>query len=178
MTREPEAVPVPDDGTIPNNRLPFLVYRAVWSGDDGKPRGPEWFESRFAANGWTASWRNGVYAYHHYHSNTHEVLGVYAGRAVVRVGGEAGFDAEIRAGDVVVIPAGGGHKRISSSRDFGVVGAYPDGASCDMRYGKPGERPSADRAIDAVALPRTDPIYGDEGPLVRIWKDPPPRRST
>lgn len=175
MTKEPEAVHVPDDGSIPNNRLPFLIYRTVCSGDVVEPA---WYESRFAANGWTASWRNGVYPYHHYHSNTHEVLGVYAGSAVVRIGGETGPDTEIRAGDVVVIPAGGGHKRISSSRDFGVVGAYPDGASCDTRYGESGERPEADRAISEVALPRTDPIYGGAGPLVRLWEDASTGRST
>ncbi len=28
LGKKPETVIVPDDGTIPNNRLPFLIYRA------------------------------------------------------------------------------------------------------------------------------------------------------
>jgi len=39
-----------------------------------------------------------------------------------------------------------------------------------MCYGKPGERPQADENIARVPLPRTDPIYGIEGPVLDFWK--------
>ncbi len=99
--------------TMPNSRLPVLIYRAEAGG----------FEAMFAANGWVGIWRNGVYDFDHYHSNAHEVLGVEAGHATLRLGGAEGQDVEISTGDVVVLPAGTGHRRITRSSDFVVVGA-------------------------------------------------------
>ncbi len=106
---------------------------------------------------------------HHYHSTAHEALGVYAGSARVQLGGESGPVFEIRAGDVVVIPAGVAHKRVASTAEFGVVGAYPDGQRPDMCYGSDGERPGTDENIRRVPAPRKDPVFGDEGPLLDVW---------
>ena len=103
-----------------------VIHRGV--GEDH----PAWFERRFAENGWTGSWRNGVFGWDHYHATTHEVLGCYAGRALLQLGGPEGARHEIQAGDVMVIPAGCAHRRISGSGDFAVVGAYPGGVSPDM----------------------------------------------
>ena len=85
---------------------------------------------------------------------------------------EAGHGKEfnVNAGDVIVIPAGVGHKRLESTEDFGVVGAYPGGRRWDLLRGLPGERPRADRNIAGVLLPATDPVYGTDGPLVKIWE--------
>ncbi|MRX50165.1 cupin domain-containing protein [Paracoccus sp. S-4012] len=109
------------------------------------------FEQLFASNGWTNAWVNGVFEYDHYHTNTHEVLGCYAGHARIRFGGPQGEVVELEAGDVVVIPAGLAHCRLDASPEFGVVGAYPDGAEPDLKRG-PGEaldlpRPEADPAL-------------------------------
>lgn len=162
---QPNALHLSDDGKIPNSRLPLLVYSKTPASR------PEDFEALFAQNGWTGSWRNGVFAYHHYHSNTHEVLGVYGGSAKVLFGGEKGRTVELTAGAAVVIPAGVGHKRISSSPDFAVVGAYPDGRSCDLCRGLPDERPGADRRIAAVPIPESDPVHGAGGPLLWAWNE-------
>ncbi|HXO96731.1 MAG TPA: hypothetical protein VN857_09120, partial [Chthoniobacterales bacterium] len=75
----------------------------------------------------------------------------------------------VRAGDVIVIPAGVGHKNLGASDDFGVVGAYPGGRHWDLLTGKPGERPKADQNIAALPLPDNDPVYGPDGPLRKIW---------
>ncbi len=53
-----------DDGTIPNNeKVPFLIYESPIEPDDDDPAAT--FEKRFAESGWTASWRNGIYDFHH-----------------------------------------------------------------------------------------------------------------
>ena len=98
------------------------------------------------------------------------VLGVFSGAARVQFGGENGVVLEVRAGDVVVIPAGVSHKNLGASRDFGVVGAYPKGQRWDMQYGKPGERPAADARIARVDMPAADPVLGETGPLVSLWR--------
>ena len=77
---------------------------------------------------------------------------------------------EVKAGDVVVIPAGVSHKNLGASRDFGVVGAYPKGQNWDMHYGKPGERPAADERIAQVAMPTSDPVFGADGPMEAHWQ--------
>ncbi|MGV3559785.1 MAG: cupin domain-containing protein [Larkinella arboricola] len=167
-TTEPETHLFKDDGTIPNSKYPLLIYHNAFS--ETVPAGASWLEERFSKNNWTNSWRNGVFPYHHYHSLSHEVLGVYSGSALLHLGGEQGQKIRVQTGDILVIPAGVGHKRLEASSDFGVVGAYPDGRDYDVLRGEPGERPQADQNIAAVPLPKTDPLLGREGGLTRIWK--------
>src|SRR5258708_34854468 len=90
-----------DDGTIPNNAaLPLIVYRGALppSGDSAGQ-----FETLFARHGWSGGWRSGIFAYHHYHSTAHEVLGIASRQARVRFGGEPGESVEVRQGDVVIV---------------------------------------------------------------------------
>jgi uncharacterized protein YjlB len=166
---QPEQARFNDDGRIPNSVLPLLLYRQAFAPDASDLASA--IEKRFAANDWSGSWRASVFPFHHYHSTTHEVLAVYRGTATLQLGGEQGQKFNVKAGDVIVIPAGVGHKRLESSRDFGVVGAYPGARQWDLLRGLPGERPQADRNIAAVPLPKTDPIYGPDGSLTRLWKD-------
>ena len=165
---EPERFKFKDDGVFPNSDLPLLLYRQAFSTE--AEDGASVIEQSFAENNWTNSWRNGVYPFRHYHSTTHEVLGVYSGSATLRLGGENGNNVEVHAGDVIVIPAGVAHQNIGARDDFGVVGAYPDGREWDLLRGQPGERPEADQRIAALPIPDNDPIYGAEGPLRQIWK--------
>ena len=127
------------------------------------------FEDFFNANGWPAAWRNGIHPFHHFHSTAHEALGVYRGTATARFGGEDGVDLTVSAGDVIIIPAGVGHKALEASADFGVVGAYPAGSGPDLRRGAPGERPATLDAIARVPVPARDPVHGSEGPLHAHW---------
>ena len=157
-----------DDGSIPNNdKLPLLAYKQAvrLSGDDPAAI----FERVFDENGWPAVWRNGFEPYHHYHSATHEVVGVYSGSASIQFGGENGVEISVEAGDAIVIPAGVGHKCLSKSADFAVVGGYPEGFEVDLRRGRDHERPACLEAIAGVALPTLDPIYGPSGPLHEHW---------
>ncbi|WP_232793577.1 cupin domain-containing protein [Siphonobacter sp. SORGH_AS_0500] len=156
---EPELLYFKDDGVIPNNKLPVVIYRKVT--EETGNRAAQWLEDRFASHDWTNSWRNGVYPFHHYHSTSHEVLGIYSGQAQLQLGGEKGQVLSVQAGDVLILPAGTGHKKIEASTDFGVVGAYPQGKDWDLLKGEKGERPQADQNIAALELPVKDPVYGD-----------------
>lgn len=162
-----------DDGRIPNNpKLPFLVYPAALE-LEGVADPAAVAEAAFERHGWGGSWRNGIYPFAHFHSTAHEVLAVCRGEAKVRFGGEAGEVVALRAGDVVVIPAGGGHQNLGSSAGFLVVGAYPGGMEWDLCRGEPSERPRVLRNIEVVPLPDTDPLFGPDGPLLEHW----PRHS-
>ena len=165
---EPEPHLFEDDGTVPNNpRLPFLVYPgALQLGDDPAAA----CEAVFAANRWDRSWRNGIYPFPHFHSTAHEALGICRGEARVRFGGAKGVVMTVRAGDVVVIPAGVGHQNLGASDDLLVVGAYPPGPDWDLCTGEDGERPRALDDIAAVPLPPADPLFGEDGPLMAHWR--------
>ena len=160
---------IPDDGIFPNNNsLPLVLMQRVF---DPTPRNlVRVIEERIHENAWGRSWRNGIYSFHHYHSLAHEVLGLYAGRVKAQFGGPDGQAVEAEAGDVIIIPAGVSHKNLEQSSDFRCVGAYPVGQSPDMQYGKPGERPKVDQNIESVLLPKMDPVFGKNGPLMEIWK--------
>ena len=170
MTTRPEPLAhhFADDGSIPNNpRLPVLIYpQAVELHGDPAVA----LEHLFETNDWPPQWRNGIYDYHHYHSTAHEVLGIARGQVKVRLGGEQGRDFELQAGDVVVLPAGTGHKRLSASDDLMVIGGYPPGQEdYDTRRGAASDRPQALKNIAGVPLPGADPVYGEDGPLARLW---------
>lgn len=156
------------DAEVPNNPLlPVLLYRAAFApGPDAADR----CAALFAANGWPGAWRNGIFAHHHYHSTAHEVLGIAAGSATVRLGGAGGQSVRLRAGDVVVIPAGVAHKREAASSDLVVVGAYPRGQSPDLCRAGAVARERALASLAAVPLPEADPLAGRAGPLVTRWR--------
>ena len=124
----------------------------------------------FHNNYWNNSWVNGIYDYHHYHSNTHEVLGIVNGYCSVMLGGDRGIVYRVSKGDVLIIPAGVSHKKISASEDFECVGAYPGEIMYDLKYGNPDELAEAEEKINKVPKPETDPVYGYNGPLFDYWK--------
>jgi len=168
--RRPHRYWFQDDGRMPNNpHLPLVIYRgAVRCADAADPAAL--FEELFNLNGWHDSWRNGIYDYPHYHSGTHEVLGIARGRAAVRFGGELlGKDIDLKAGDVAIVPAGTGHQRLTATKDFLVVGAYPSAGEYDECHGSEQEHASAVNSIARVPAPESDPLYGRNGPLVELW---------
>ena len=127
-------------------------------------------ERRFAENGWGGGWRDGIYDFHHFHSNAHEVLGIARGSARVAFGGPHGAELALAAGDAVVIPAGVAHRNLGDSGDLLVVGAYPRGAAFDTRRGDPAEYAAVLRSSAAVAAPDSDPVDGADGALMRLWR--------
>ena len=167
--RKPRALRFRDDGVIPNHPLwPLIFYR-------GAVRLPAEFdaaavmEALFESNGWGHTWRDGIYEYVHYHSQTHEVLGIARGTGQVRFGGNRGRTVTLKAGDVAILPAGTGHQRISASEDLLVVGAYPPSRTYDECTSSE-DHARALKTISKVRRPRKDPVFGGRGPLLTLWK--------
>jgi uncharacterized protein YjlB len=117
-------------------------------------------------------WRNGIFDYLHYHATVHEALGIARGRARVRFGGDDGQEIEVTAGDVAILPAGTGHQCLSASSDFSVVGAYPPGPKMQVTLPTPENHRKAVKTIPEVKLPKTDPVRGPNGPLIKLWNRP------
>lgn len=157
-----------DDGDVPNSRLPLIVYSGAI--DPRKGDAALAFEQLFGSNGWGNGWRNGIFPFHHYHSTAHEVLGIAAGTAEVRFGGEAGKTLTVKAGDAVLIPAGVGHKRLSSDPDLLVIGAYPRGQHADLMREGAEDTAGIRRRIATVRMPATDPVGGASGPAMKLWQ--------
>jgi uncharacterized protein YjlB len=160
-----------DDGRIPNNPvLPLVIYRAGIH-LAGTPYPEDLIEKTFAANGWGDIWRNdSVYAYPHYHSTIHEVMAVARGRTIVRFGGTTGCEIDIGPGDVVILPAGTGHQGLFASPGLVVVGAYPPDGTYNLRRASKAERAKAIDEILNVPPPTVDPVFGPNGPLLKLWR--------
>ena len=160
-----------DDGAVPNNPLPMLVYKNAI--DLAGAREPEAaIEKVLDANGWGHSrWRDGIYPFTHYHSMIHEVLGIARGTARVQFGGPQGEALDLAPGDIAVLPAGTGHQRLSASDDLVVIGGYPPQGTYDLCRGdNPADHEKALKTIPAVPAPGSDPVHGKSGPLTSLWR--------
>jgi uncharacterized protein YjlB len=132
------------------------VYRGIAVDD---PR------ARFAEHGWGGTWVSNIFDFHHFHSTSHEALAVLSGSATIELGGRQGQAFDVAAGDVLVLPAGTGHRRARDADGFRVMGAYPAGQE---RYDLLREADDAARArIAALPAPSDDPV-GGEG--VETWR--------
>ncbi|MFB4394245.1 MULTISPECIES: cupin domain-containing protein [unclassified Pseudomonas] len=157
-----------DDGATPNSRFPVLRYQLRL---DPSLDPASAFEALFAAHRWTPMWRAGVFDYQHFHPNAHEVLGIACGQARLMLGGESGQRVSVKRGDVLVLPAGTGHRCIECSDDFLVVGAYPHGQEdYDIQRPDSAAHQQALARIAKVPLPEQDPVSGAEGALMSCWR--------
>jgi uncharacterized protein YjlB len=147
---------------VPNSSLPVILVRSALPPNTSAK---EWgFREAFKRNGWTGLWTDTIYDYTHFHSNAHEVLAIAEGKVSLRLGGAEGSLVRLRADDMIVIPAGVGHRRVGPDEGLKVIGAYPPGQShFDMKRQA--------RAIPKVTLPRADAFYGSDGLLIRCWTE-------
>ncbi|BFZ54148.1 hypothetical protein PYCC9005_001180 [Savitreella phatthalungensis] len=149
----------------PSSQLPVIVYRGAFASKD-----PAEIEDTFYKHGWLPQWRYGMYKKPHFHSNTHEALGVYQGSARILLGraeeeDEGGREISVEAGDVLVLPAGTMHCSAAEYDGFTMVGAYPRGApqwdmclsAVDQDAGNTG---ATQRQIGEVPVPARDPVTG------------------
>lgn len=156
-------------GMLPNSRFPLLVHHGGIAGG-----GEQAVLERFRSNGWLNNWRYpGIYTYPHFHSTTHECLGVALGWMEVELFGRGGTHVRVETGDVIVMPAGVSHCMIGHSEDVLMVGGYPDGRDWDnMRDDHITEdaRRAAAKRIMMLPIPARDPVTGS---AMREWIETP-----
>src|SRR3954470_4507102 len=154
----------PPGDRIPNHpSFAVLVYHDVEPAARGDA---DAVRALFAEHGWRGAWVDGVFDFHHFHSTSHEALAVVAGAATIELGGPQGRAFDVSAGDVLVLPAGTGHRRATARNGFTVVGAYPAGQE---DYDLLREADDAARArIGALPAPPEDPVGGAG---IGIWRD-------
>ncbi len=169
----PEALPARPNGMAPNSRLPVLIYRnAAAAEPDTDPAVP--IEVMFRQHNWLNNWRYpGIYDYYHFHSTSHEVLGVARGHMSLRLFGEGGSEVDLSSGDVLVMPAGVSHTYLDGSDDILVVGGYPNGRDWDlMRDENVSEAQWRDaiKLIMSLPIPDFDPVTGG---AMQQWREAP-----
>ena len=110
-----------------------------------------------------------ILPYDHFHSNTHEVLGLAQGAAKLKIGGENGIELQVETGDVIIMPAGVGHYSLDNSMKYQFIGGYPNGADWNLKTNLEEEQTIL-AEIANIPIPNTDPLYGINGPLFDYWK--------
>ncbi|RFU75981.1 cupin domain-containing [Trichoderma arundinaceum] len=162
---------IPAHNLIPNSSLqakPLIIYHSAFSSSDASA---DQIESHLLKIGVvTPQWRYTMYDTTHFHSTTHEVLCVAAGRAKLCFGGEHNpgrVEPVVKRGDVIVVPAGVSHRLLEDmdGDHFLMVGSYPNGKDWDMCYGDKAEESKINN-IKGLSWFNKDPIYGDEGPVL------------
>lgn len=161
---------IPKWERIPNTAIqskPLMIYHGVFDATSAQ------LSRRLEEIGEvTPQWVYTMYSQTHFHSTTHEVLGVVAGRARLCFGGEANperFEPTAQRGDLIIVPAGVGHRLLDDEGDepFKMVGSYPHGKQWDMCYGRSGEEGKV-QGIQHVEWFKRDPLYGEDGPALHI----------
>ncbi|KAK7518104.1 cupin domain-containing protein [Phyllosticta citriasiana] len=156
---------------IPNTSIqhkPLLVYHSAYPATASASA----IEACLSAVGAVVpQWRYTMYSTTHFHSTTHEVLAISQRRARLCFGGEGNegrVEPVVSKGDVVVVPAGVGHRLVEDVEGgFEMVGSYPLGCHWDMCYGKEGEEAQVE-GIKGLRWLERDPVYGDAGPAVDV----------
>lgn len=161
---------IPQWEQIPNTSIqskPLLIYHHAFDAS------PSQLQARLEDIGEVEpQWVYTMYQQTHFHSTTHEVLGVVSGRARLCLGGEANpnrFEPTVEKGDLIVVPAGVGHRLLDDlgPESFKMVGAYPRYKRWDMCYGQPGDEGKLEE-IRGLEWFHADPLYGADGPVLHV----------
>lgn len=168
-----ETITFKPKGKVPNSRFPVLIYRGAIPASAGGTVADA-LEETFQKHDWLNNWRElGVYDYHHYHSTTHEVLGMARGHITLELGGKGGTVVKLTPGDVVVLPAGVSHHRLDNSSDSHMVGGYPEGRDWDLIRDEEiseSDLRAAIKLIGSLPIPDADPVTGEP---MTLWKQAP-----
>jgi len=162
---------IPSHGGIPNSSVqerPLLIYHSAFPSSTSASI----IESHLKSIGVVVpQWRFTMYDFTHFHSTSHEVLCISNGTAKLLFGGEHNpqkVEVIVNKGDVIVIPAGVGHRLLDDIEGgFEMVGSYPEGCQWDTCHGNKDEQ-SLINSIKQLEWFGRDPIYGDEGPVLKV----------
>lgn len=157
---------------IPNTSIqskPLVIYHKAFNAS------PNQLIARLKEVGEVSpQWVYSMYSQTHFHSTTHEVLGVVSGRARLCFGGEDNpnrFDTDVEKGDLIIVPAGVGHRLLdeldTEEERFKMVGAYPKQKQWDMCYGQSGEEDKV-KGIKDLGWFHKDPLFGGDGPVPHV----------
>ncbi|ETI26239.1 hypothetical protein G647_03016 [Cladophialophora carrionii CBS 160.54] len=172
MVYQPETYYLTPNQHCPNHDWPVLIYRDCLP----LPLSEEKTTAFLESHAWEKKGVWGHIAYKHFHPNTHECYGVFQGESTILVGcgtndTGGGQEIEVRAGDVIVLPAGTGHCSLQSSLDYRYIGVYPEGSPMwRSELGKQAVGNKFAEEIESVVVPAQDPVNGPEGPLLNLWK--------
>ncbi|KAJ5633883.1 hypothetical protein N7528_001725 [Penicillium herquei] len=151
---------IPSWNRIPNTAIqckPLMIYHGAFDAT------PADLQRRLRAVGEVEpQWVYTMYSQTHFHSTTHEVLGV-TGRARLCFGGGENpqrFEPIVQRGDLIIVPAGVGHRLLDDE------GEEPF-QMWDMCYGNSGEEKKV-QAIRDLAWFHRDPLFGDDGPALCV----------
>lgn len=169
----PEALRFQPNGRVPNSRFPALIHRGAVTAGVGSDLADA-IEATFRRHDWLNNWRElGVYDYYHFHSTTHEALGMARGHITLRLGGDGGTIVKLTAGDVLVLPAGTSHIRLEHSSDSHMIGGYPEGRDWDLIRDErvtESEARAATKLIASLPIPARDPATGEP---MTLWREAP-----
>ncbi|KAJ5097175.1 hypothetical protein N7456_007896 [Penicillium angulare] len=161
---------IPSWGRFPNTSIqgkPLVLYQGAFDASASD------FQRRLQQIGEVEpQWTYTMYSQSHFHSTTHEVLGVVAGRARLCFGGEENperFEPTVQRGDLIIVPAGVAHRlfKDEGKEPFQMVGSYPCNKEWDMCYGRAGEERKVE-AIRDLSWFNQDPLYGSDGPAMHV----------
>jgi uncharacterized protein YjlB len=166
-----ESHQIPAHGLTPNTSIqnkPLLIYRSAFPSSTAASQ----IESHFYSMGVVSpQWRYTMYSTSHFHSTTHEVLGIASGSAKLCFGHEENpkrVETVVTMGDVVVVPGGVAHRLLEDLEGgFQMVGSYPKGYNWDMCYGNTGEEEKVE-GIKKLGWFERDPVYGEKGPVLEV----------
>lgn len=162
---------IPAHSGIPNTSIqnkPLLIYHSAFDASVAQ------LSSRLKDVGVVVpQWQYTMYRQTHFHSTTHEVLGIISGRARLCFGGEQNpgrVEPVVENGDLIIIPAGVAHRLLEDQTGtFQMLGSYPPGKSWDMCYGFGKEdEGEVRRNIEQQKWFDRDPLYGDDGPALHV----------
>ncbi|KAI1442736.1 hypothetical protein F5Y02DRAFT_395448 [Annulohypoxylon stygium] len=173
MATEPETYYLEPTQFVPNSKLPVLVYRNVLP----QPYDEITTQVFLERNQWLKGGTWGAIPKHHFHPNTHECYAVFQGSSTLLLGvgpnedAGKGHEVLMKAGDVIILPAGVSHCSRDFQDDYRYVGVYPKGApKWKNEYCKDESRCRELREeAESVEMPVSDPVRGHMGPLNKLW---------
>ena len=157
-----------DDGLVPNNILPLVIYKRAIELAGGDPARA--IDELFRANGWDQRWRDGIFDYQHYHATCTRRS---ASRAATRWCCSAASTAR-RSSSTPATSRSCPPAPATSASSPAMISAW----SAPTRPAKPWRslarpRRTYRRAMETIPLvlpPPSDPVFGQDGPLLRLWR--------